>query len=325
MIAVPRWAAMAAAFTAGGLTVVQSRINSQLGVTIGDGLFAAWISFSVGLAVTVAVVFALSKQRAALGRLREALRRRPDGTREVRFWMLLGGLGGATFVAAQTESVQYLGVAIFTVSVVAAQNANSLFVDRFGLGSSGAQPFTAKRIIASLIATAGVGIAVTSRLDASSFQLWALILALVAGALIAVQQAINGRVAVAADSPWTAGFVNFLVGWIALGTAVMISHVVSPHGWTLPPPPWSEPLIWTGGFIGLIFILVAAGTIHILGVLLFALLSIAGQVTGALVVDFAWPQTPEPFSWTLVIGVVVTGAAVALAAISRKPAPAADQ
>lgn len=308
---------MAGAFIIGALSVVQSRINGELGQVLQDGILAAFISFSVGLAITIVVIFAIPRQRATLKKLRAALQPGPDGKAELRRWQLLGGLGGATFVAAQGISVQYLGVAIFTVAVVAAQNANSLVVDRLGIGPSGVQPISAQRVFAAVVATIGVAIAVTGRLDAATFSLAALILALVAGAAIAVQQAVIGRVALAAGSSWTAGFVNFIVGWIGLGLALAVSHILTGRPLPTPPAPWSHPILWIGGFIGLAFILVTGSVIHTLGVLLFALLTIAGQMTGALVVDLAWPQNPEPISWALVIGVLVTGAAVALATASR--------
>lgn len=308
---------MIGAFIVGALTVGQSQINGELGQLMGDGVFAAWISFSVGLGCVLVVAIVLPSQRLALKRLRAALRPDPSNARALRPWMLLGGLGGATFVAAQGMTVQYLGVAIFTVAVVAAQNANSLVVDRVGLGPSGVQPITTQRIIAALVATVGVGIAVSSQLSGADFAVGPLILALVAGVLVAVQQAINGRVSGAAGSPWTAGLTNFTFGWLGLSLALLISHVVNPHGWAIPPVPWHSPVLWLGGFIGVAFIVVAAAVIHVLGVLLFALLSIAGQVSGALVVDFAFPQTGHPFSWTLVVGVLVTGVAVALAAVGR--------
>ena len=45
-----------------------------------------------------------------------------------------GGLGGAMYVASQSITVATLGVALFTVCIVAGQTGNSLLVDRLGLG-----------------------------------------------------------------------------------------------------------------------------------------------------------------------------------------------
>lgn len=309
--------AMFGAFVVGSLTVVQSRINGELGKVLDDGIYAAWLSFGVGLIVVAAIALLIPRQRASLRRVGAAVRGHAGAKLRLPPWQLLGGLGGATFVAAQGLTVQYLGVAVFTVAVVAAQNGNSLFVDRFGLGPAGIQRFTARRVIAALIATLGVAIAVSSQVSSGSLVVPALLLALFAGAVIAIQQAINGRVAVVAHSPWSAGFVNFVVGWLGLTVALLIGHLVRPHNWVSPPNPLQNPVLWFGGLIGVTFIVVAASVVRTLGVLLFALLSIAGQVTGALVLDIAFPEAGRPVSVTLVVGVLVTGGAVALAAVGR--------
>lgn len=309
-----KWLAMGASFGVGAASVAQSRINSDLGVLLGDGIFAAWISFTVGLVAVGLVILLVPKQRASIARLRAALRPNEIGVRALQPWQLLGGLGGATFVAAQSITVRFLGIAIFTVAVVTAQNSNSLVVDRVGLGPAGVVPFTSRRVIGAFFAIVGVAITVSSRLGATQFALWALIFALLAGAFIAVQQAINGRVSRQAGSPWAAGLCNFTVGWLGLCVAMVINHLVNPHTWAPPAALWSEPLLWVGGLIGVAFIIIAAWAVPKLGVLIFALLSIAGQVTGALFFELVLPSPGETFSWLLVIGVVVTGAAVALAA-----------
>ncbi len=308
---------MVGAVFVGALTVLQSKINGELGAELEDGFFAAWISFSVGLVAIAVIVLASPRQRSAVGRLRRGVRP-ADGTPVlIKPWFLLGGLGGATFVAAQSTTVQYLGIAIFTVSIVAAQNGNSLFVDRAGLGPAGIQQLSAKRIVAALIATGGVAVAVSSRLGDQDFALWALAFALFAGSLIAIQQAINGRVAATAGSPWVAGLVNFIVGWLGLSVAVGIYQLISPHSFGQTQLPWEAPWLYTGGFIGVAFIVVAAAVVHSLGVLLFALLSITGQMVGALALDIFAGEPGQPVNLLLILGVVITGGAVALAAVSR--------
>ena len=314
---------MVGAVFVGALTVLQSRINGELGAKLGDGFFAAWVSFSVGLVVISVIVFVSNRQRSAVRQLKAAVRPRDRSPALITPWFLLGGLGGATFVAAQSTTVQYLGIAIFTVSVVAAQNGNSLVVDRVGLGRAGVQRLTPRRIVAALIATVGVAIAVSSRLGEQGFALWALAFALFAGALIAIQQAINSRVAQAAGSAWVAGLVNFIVGWLGLSVAVVVYQIVSPHSLGDTPLPWEAPWLYTGGIIGVAFIVVAAAVVHSLGVLLFALLSITGQMSGALALDIFAREAGQPVNLLLILGVLITGSAVALAAVSR-PAPTAD-
>lgn len=315
---------MVAAVLASALTVVQSRINGELGKELNDGFLAAWISFGIGLIVIAIIVLASKKHRAATGVLRDAVANKPGRGRLIQPWVLLGGIGGATFVAAQSTTVQYLGVAVFTVSVVAAQNANSLVVDRIGLGPAGVQAITSRRVIAAVIATAGVGIAVSSRSGAGGFTFWALAFALFAGLMIAVQQALNGQVSATAGSPFVAALGNFIVGFVGLSIAVGIYQLVAPHAYGEPPSLTQEPWIYLGGFIGVIFIVVAAAVVHTLGVLLFALLSVAGQMGGALLLDIVVHDPKQPVTVLLVVGVAITGGAVALAATGKKPVSAQE-
>lgn len=307
-----------AAVVVAALTTVQSRINGQLGHDLGSGLVAAWISFLVGLIAVSLLVVATQSNRRALVTLRAAVRSGGSDQMRLKRWHLLGGLGGATFVAAQSTTVQYLGVAIFTVAVVAAQNASSLAVDQVGLGPHGVQPVTVGRILAALCATVGVAVAVLGESSTGvSFVLSALMFALVAGALVAVQQAINGRVSVASGSAWVAGLMNFIVGFAGLSLVVAIVALTGNLNVNPVPGPLTEPLLYIGGLIGVAFIVVAAAVVRTLGVLLFALLSIAGQMVGALLLDVIAPEAGRPITWQLMAGVVITGAAVALAAMLR--------
>lgn len=315
--AVRRRLAFVGAVLVGLTAVIQSRINGQLGTELGDGLAAAWISFGIGFFTVLIVVLSRPSQRKAFGSLGPAIRRREDGTYLLKPWYLLGGIGGATFVTAQGTSVQYLGVAVFTVATVAAQNANSLVVDRIGLGPAGKQPLSGQRIGAALLATAGVAVAVASRLGHGDLAIGALVLALCAGALVAVQQAINGRVAVASGSPWVAGMVNFIVGWFALTLAVAISQLVRQHSFGHVESPLTAPWLYIGGLLGVFFIVMAAWVVPVIGVLIFALLTIMGQLLGALFLDAFFGLPGESVSPLLIVGVLITVAAVALATLRR--------
>ena len=105
-------AALAAAVLSGGLVAVQQRLNGQLGTDLDDALLAAVVSFGSGLVVVAAVVAA-----------RPAARRALPALRSVPLWTRLGGLGGAALVAVGAASVPVIGVALFTVALVAGQTA----------------------------------------------------------------------------------------------------------------------------------------------------------------------------------------------------------
>ncbi len=296
----------AAAFAVGALTAGQSRINGELAAATESGVQAALVSFSSGWIILTLILLALPAVRRGLVDVGRSLR-----TGVLRWWQVLGGVLGGFFVAVQSATVPIVGVALFTVAVVAGQVTNSIVVDRLGLGPAGRQAITPGRVISAALAVVAVIVAVSDRLgggaDGSAL---AVGFALLAGLAIAVQQAINGRVGAAARNAWTAAWVNFTLGTVMLGAAMGIAW-----GWTdfdpgaLPRGPW---WLYLGGAIGVLFIAAAAWVVQRLGVLLFALLTITGQLTGALVLDVVAPAGGVSLHLSLVAGVVLAGVAVAV-------------
>lgn len=305
-----RFVPVGASVAVGGLTALQARINGQLAVELGNGLEAAVWSFGSGLVILAVLVAAVPRIRAGVARVPRAIR-----AGELKWWQALGGILGGIFVGVQTATVPLLGVAVFTVAVVAGQSSSSLLVDRIGLGPAGTQPITGRRIASALLAVTAVTIAVWSRFGAPDFSILAVVVAFTAGVLIAVQQAINGRTSRAAQNPMSATFLNFLLGTAALGMAFGAAWAVTGEGPTpLPSGTW---WIYLGGVIGVVFIAIAAWAVPIVGVLLFALLTIAGQLSGALLLDVVAPTSGTQLSWTLVAGVVLAFIAVLIAARGR--------
>ncbi|MGN9774290.1 DMT family transporter [Micromonospora sp. H33] len=292
--------------TACGVAVaVQSRINGELGVRLADGIAAAVVSFGVGLLVLLALVPATPRGRRGLAALRGAL---AAGT--LRPWQCLGGVCGAFLVATQGLTIGTLGVAVFTVAVVAGQSGSSLAVDRAGLGPTGRQPVTPRRLAGAVLTVVAVVLAVGDRLGDPGALALAL-LPLLAGVGIAWQQAVNGRVSRAAGSALTATLVNFAVGTLALLAVFAVDVAVRgrPAG-GLPAEPW----LYVGGPIGVVFIAVAAAIVRFTGVLLLGLATIAGQVVGAVAVDLILPTAASHPGPTTLLGAALTLVAVLIAA-----------
>lgn len=290
---------------------LQSRLNGELSQHVGDGLQAAVWSFGSGLVILCVVVAISQPIRAGLVRLSRALR-----AGALPRWQVLGGLFGGFLVGVQSAVVPLLGVAVFTVATVAGQSSNSLVVDRIGLGPAGRQAITGRRVASAVLAVVAVVIAVSDRFGVASFSLVAVAFSVLAGLGIAVQQAINGRVAQTSGHAMSATFVNFAFGTAGLVLALACRTVVDGEGFpSVTGAPWWSYL---GGALGIVFIAIAAWVVPILGVLLFALLSIAGQLSGALLLDVVAPTPGASLGWHLVAGVVLAFGAVALAA--RRPA-----
>jgi transporter family-2 protein len=309
-------AAGACAFGAGIIMVIQSRINGQIGHLVGDGILAAVMTLGTGLVLLLLITALRPTTRS---RLTSNL---PSEYRSGRlpWWQLIGGLGGATVVASQSLTVSVLGVALFTVLLVGGTTGASLGVDRLGIGPGGVRHITFPRIVAAVVTTLAVALAISGRLGAGEFAWSAAILVLVAGVASSFQQAVNGNVAHRTGDPLVAGIVNFVGGFVVLTVIYLGQHLVGGHPWTLPPAPWSQPVLWLAGPLGVTFIVTAAFVVKSLGVLLFSLLSIAGQLAGSLVIDLVLPTSGSKIGWQLVAGVVLTAASITYAALaSRRP------
>lgn len=298
------------AIAAGLVMAAQSRVNGQLGREVRDSAFAAVLSFGGGLLI-LAVLLGLSpRMRSGLAAVVSALR---DG--KLRPWHCLGGVAGALYVLAQSVTVAVVGVALFTVGVVAGQTVSGLFVDKVGIGPAGRKPLSWPRVLGALLTVAAVGIAVAGRADAASpGELWLLVLPVLVGAGVAVQQAINGHVSVAAGSPLTAALVNFSTGFAVLVGAWLIS--LATRG--LPGPMPSNPALYLGGLFGLVFIAVSALVVGWIGVLLLALASVAGQLVGSVLLDAFLPTVAGGITAPTLIGCVVAMLALLIAGMGRQ-------
>lgn len=295
------------AFAVGSLVATQSRINGELAVVMGSGVDAATISFVTGFVLVWIFLASTRLGRRGVRALLVAVR-----NRRLVPWQLLGGFLGAYAVWAQSLAVPVIGVALFTVAVVAGQTSNSLAVDRWGLGAAGRISVTPRRLAAAALGVIAVAVAVSPRLAGESVPVLALAVSLSAGVLIAIQQAINGVVAKAASSSWTAAGLNFALGAFALCLVVIILAALGQpfHFSDLP----TSPVLYLGGPIGLMFIAGAAWAVPLLGVLRFALVSIAGQLSGAFVWDVLAPTSGSIVSVHLIVGMTLTFVAVVVSA-----------
>lgn len=281
---------------AGAGTAVQARINGELAHRLGDGIAAATVSFLVG---QILLLCALPWILPGMRNFWTALRKR-----ELLWWQCLGGACGAFLVATQGLTVTTLGVAVFTVAVVAGQSASSVAVDRAGLAPGGPRPVTVYRGVGALLCVIAVVIAVSDRLgDAKALGLAAL--PALAGIGVAWQQGMNGFVRQASGSALSATLVNFTVGT----TLLLVAFAIWSTPRALPPDLW----LYLGGPIGIFFIAVAAAVVRHIGVLLLSMGAIAGQIIGALTVDAFAPAAAGPPDLRTYLGATLALAAVALA------------
>jgi transporter family-2 protein len=307
---------VALAIVAGFAAALQSRVNGTLATETGTAFGTAALSFGSGL-VLLTLALPLSRSgRSALGQVAAGLRRGREAG-GLRWWECLGGLGGAFYVMSQGLTVDVLGVAVFTIALVAGQSVSSLVIDRIGLAPGGVRLVTVGRALGPVLTV--VAVVVVSGAGAATAALGLALFPLVAGVLQSFQQALNGRVR-AAVRPTAGGndggvlaatFVSFLVGTAALLVVFGVSLAVdgAPTG-TLPTRLPADLLLYSGGLLGIVFIALQAAVVQRIGVLLLGLGMIAGQVVGALVLDVVSPAVAPPGAATYV------GAALTLLAVA---------
>ena len=297
--------AVGGAVLIGALTALQARINGTLGAEIGDGFVAAAVSFSSGLVILVVLSALIPGGRRGFGRLVAGIR-----TRTIPPWMLLGGLVGAFTVASQGLTVATIGVALFTVGFVAGQTTGGMVLDRIGYGPAGVVPVTVRRLVGALLAIAGVVVCLSG--DAlGGVPLWMLVVPVIAGAGVAWQQGTNGRLRVRVESPLTATLVNFIGGTVVLVIAagVHVGLVGAPR--TIPTEPW----LYLGGAVGVIYIFLSSVVVRRTGVLLLGLGSVVGLLTTSVLLDALWPAPAAPSTPVALLAAAVAIAGVAVAAV----------
>jgi transporter family-2 protein len=299
--------AAAVAFAGGGFFGLQTRVNGELADRAGSPLWAALVSFGSGLVVLLAVVAAVPRLRRAASR---AVRDR------LPWWTYLGGLAGGTLVAVSAVAVPKVGVATFTVGVVAGQAVGGLFVDRAGLGPGGPQPLSAWRIAGAALAVVAVAVLRLGHGRAAAVSggllLGLLLAAAVGGAMASAQQALNGRVQRATGEGLLAATGNFAAGIVL----IIVAFAVAAGTGHAPGTPW-PPAVWlyAGGVLGIAYIASSIWTVGTLGVLRLGLLLVAGQLAGGVLIDLVSPgRTGPPGAWTYgavlltIVAVAVAGA-----------------
>lgn len=289
----------------GVLTAVQARINGALGLRLDDGFVAAAVSFGSGLVILVLLSAASPAGRRGFAALVDGVR-----GRSIPWWMLAGGAAGALTVATQGLAVGIIGVSLFTVGVVAGQAVSGLLLDRIGFGPAGVVAVTVPRLVGGLLALVAVALSLLGD-GVRGVPVWMLALPFLVGVGLAWQQATNGRLRQRVGTPLTATLVNFVGGTVLLVGAALI-HV----GIVGAPAPFpTDPWLYLGGALGVLYIFLSASLVAHTGVLLLGLGAVVGQLLSAVLLDALWPAAASPgiLQETLMVLVALASVVVATA------------
>ena len=283
---------------------MQAGISGQLAHELNDGIMAALISNIGGTLFTGLFLLNPEVRRKGKKLFQEVV------SGKFAKWQLLGGVAGAIYISTASSTVSIIGTGLFTVVLVASQNMSGIVVDRFGLSSGFRKKITPKRSIAAVIGIAAVLLSVT---DFQGKILWIPIAAVVmAGVAVTVQFALNGRVTKAANSQVSA-FINFPMSMITVSITLIVMNLFG-KSWNTWPNQW---WLYTAGFLGAVVVFLAAATIRTLGVLLFGLASVAGQLITSIALDVILPNANINVGWALISGAGLMLLAVYLASDLR--------
>ena len=288
----------------GVLLSVQGRMNGELATVTGEPVEAAMWSFGTGLVVLTVLVLTVPAVRAGLDRIVTAVR---GGS--LRRWQILGGLSGGLFVATQSYAVPILGVALFTVAVVAAQA---------GTRSSWTAWDRARRGDPGPLGTLALGrsrggrcrVSLSPRLRGGRWcccpSSWRCRRGADVGP-VRHQRAGQRRVGQPLSTTW----VNFLMGMLMLG---VVAGLRAAGGGFHPTVPRAVPWwAWWGGLCGIGVVSIAAWSVRHLGVVVYGLAVLTGQLSAAVGLDLLTPATRGDVTPAVVIGVLVTFVAAGLA------------
>jgi transporter family-2 protein len=277
------------AFIAGVAATLQAGISGQLAKELNDGIMAALVS-NIGGTIFTALFLLNPNVRKQAKKLFKAV-----VSGNFAKWQLLGGVAGAVYISTASSTVSIIGTGLFTVVLVASQNVSGIIVDKFGFSSGSKRKITPKRALAVVIGIVAV------LLSVSEFEgkiLWLPIFAVViAGLAVTIQFALNGRVTKASNSQVSA-FINFPMSMFAVLITLIVMNLFGKN-WNSWPDQW---WLYSAGFLGAVVVFLAAATIRTLGVLLFGLASVAGQLITSIALDVILPNANINVGWALISG-----------------------
>ena len=134
------------AMVIGASVVVQASINGELRILVGDPYRTALIS------TTVSTLFLIVLSTIVVGRPL------PDGAvfTGAPWWMWVGGVLGAIYVAAAAVLISKLGSAVMFTLIILGQLVTAVVMDHFGMIGLDKHPITVPRIIGISLVLIGV-------------------------------------------------------------------------------------------------------------------------------------------------------------------------
>jgi bacterial/archaeal transporter family-2 protein len=272
---------------AGSLLAVQAGANTQLAKATGSPFAATTIQVVIAgaLLLTVAAVTGTLFGFSSL----------PG----VPWWHATGGIATAIYVASTILLFPRLGAVVTVGLFIAGQMFASLSLDMLGVLGVPMQPLDASTVIGTLAVLMGAAAIVLGQKGAAttlpaSALAW-ILLALLAGAVLPVQGAINGLLRSDIGAPFVVGTVSFAVATLAMVVVLLVTIILSdaprPQLAGLAKMPWWG---WLGAFCGATYVTTVFTAIPAIGTAAAVGLTVAGQQIASLFVDrYGWFRLPK--------------------------------
>ncbi|MCV9936514.1 DMT family transporter [Boseaceae bacterium BT-24-1] len=272
---------------AGGLLAVQAGANAQLSKATGSPFAATTIQVVLAAILLLIVVIATGTS-AAFGRLPA-----------IPWWHAIGGVATALYVASTILVFPRLGAVVAVGLFIAGQMLASLGLDSFGLLGVPQQAPKPATLLGTLAVLIGVTAIVFGQKGAtwelSNSKLGWMLLALVAGAVLPVQGAINGLLRQDLGAPFVVGTISFVVATLSMIVVLLVTLLLMdgarPQLGGLKAMPWWG---WIGAVCGATYVTTVFVAIPAIGTAATVGLTVAGQQIVSLFVDrHGWFRLPQ--------------------------------
>jgi transporter family-2 protein len=292
---------VALSLVAGALLAVQAGANAQLSKAVESPFAATTLQLFVAAALLLAVAL-LTGSVAALWLL-------PRAT----WWHVLGGTASAFYVVSTILLLPRIGAVTAIGLVITGQVLASVVLDTFGLVGVPVVGWQVETMVgAALVILGGILIVYGQRAGTEARRQhggW-IVLAIMAGAVLPVQGAVNGLLRQdLGGAAFAVGVVSFVVAALSMGGVLMAMRGlpggadVSGRADRLSSMPWWG---WLGGFAGATYVTTVFSAIPVIGAAATVGLTVAGQQITSLFVDiYGWFRLPRrPVGALRLMGVV---------------------
>jgi bacterial/archaeal transporter family-2 protein len=264
----------------GSLLALQAAANVQLSSAMRSPVAASTLQLGIGAAILLVAV-AIAGTFGAFGLV-------PGADPET----LIGGLGSALYITAGILLFPRLGAVVTVGLFIAGQMLASLALD--GFGWLGIEPVVLgpRDLLGALAVIAGAALIVRAQTGGGVVESavrerpgW-LGLALMAGAVLPLQGAVNAELRTEIDAPVTVAAFSFLIATVAMAAAMAGARILEDDSRLRVEPlrrlPWWG---WLGGLCGATYVTSVFLLIPEIGVASTVALTVAGQQIASLFVD----------------------------------------